>query len=56
MERHTEAKNEILSLMNSRLGFSERAASAVAEGRVRLEERVERLESRVDALEQVDDS
>lgn len=51
MERHAEATKEILGLMNSRLGLFERAATAAAEGRARLEDRMDRIEARMDALE-----
>ena len=43
--------NETLGIMNMRLGFVERAATVATEGRSRLEERVDRLTERVDALE-----
>ena len=52
LERHAAAANEILGLMNERLLFFERAATAATQGRARLEDRVERNEQvlyRVDA-------
>lgn len=52
LERHAVATNEALGVMNSRLGFFERAATAATDGRARLDDRVERLEARVDDLEE----
>jgi len=52
LERHAVATNELLGLMNSRLSFFERASTAAAEGRQRLEADVDDLKHRVEALEE----
>lgn len=51
LEGHVVAHTEILGIMNERLGFFERAATAANEGRARLETRVDGLESRVYQVE-----
>lgn len=50
LERHAVATNEVLGVMNSRLGFFERAATAATDGRARLDDRVDRLDAELERL------
>ncbi|MEX1363657.1 MAG: hypothetical protein AB1Z98_11045, partial [Nannocystaceae bacterium] len=51
LEGHVVAHTEILGIMNERLGFFERAATAANEGRARLESRVYQVETNVGELQ-----
>ena len=51
VERHVVANSEILGILSERQTSSESASSIANGGRVRLDSRVDRLESRVETLE-----
>ncbi len=56
LERHAATANELLGLMHERLVFMERSAKVATDSRMGLDDRVTRLEQRVDALEDDDPS
>ena len=43
--------NETLGVIRERLGFAEAAAAAASDARIRLDERVDRVEARLDQVE-----